>query len=85
MSAAKSRQEIADYVEQLKALACREACWSCDCFQGLLTQLSLDAEEPVDDLLEPLLCSREEMHGCMGCDPCPPGSCHAVYQKARNL
>jgi len=57
----------------------REECRTCDCFQGFLTQLELDSREDVSDIIAPLKVSRDKMHGCLGCDPCPPGAAFSKY------
>lgn len=74
-----TRDEVKQFLDQSEGNLPRSECLSCDCFQGFLTQLELDASEDVSDLTERLKVSREEMHGCLGCDPCPPGSMFADY------
>ena len=54
-------------------------CWSCDCLQGFLAQLELDATADVTSLTAPHKVPRDKMHGCLGCDPCPPGAAFADY------
>ena len=74
-----TRDEVKRAVEQAEAGLPHEECLRCDCFQGYLTQLELDAVGDVSDLTARLRVPREEMHGCLGCDPCPPGSLFADY------
>jgi hypothetical protein len=74
-----SREETVDWIEKLRDQIIHNHCWSCDCLQGLLVQLELDCDEDVSDLTGPLKISRDRMHGCMGCDPCGPGSVYADY------
>jgi hypothetical protein len=57
----------------------RKECRTCDCFLGFLTQLELDAEDDVRDITSPLRVPKSEMHGCLGCNPCPPGAAFARY------
>lgn len=71
--------DVRGILEELKSSVPKEECWSCDCLQGLLTQLELDAREDVSDLTGSLKVPRDEMHGCLGCDPCPPGSLFAEH------
>ena len=61
----------------------RVECRTCDCFQGFLTQLEIDAAEDVSDVTWPHKVAKDEMHGCLGCDPCPPGAAFAEYLKKR--
>ena len=57
----------------------REECFTCDCLQGFLTQLEIDAEPAAAELVEPLKAPATQMHCCLGCDPCPPGEVYADY------
>jgi hypothetical protein len=76
-------QDARRLVAQLRASVPHESCWSCDCFQGFLVQLKLDGESQVAELVEPLLVVPEEMHGCLGCDPCPAADLYANYLRRR--
>lgn len=80
----KSRNQVEEIVGGLEGSVARPECLTCDCFQGLLTQLELDCREDVSDLTGRLKVSTERMHGCLGCDPCPGGALFAKYLKARN-
>jgi len=78
-----TRREAGALLADLLPRLPREECQTCDCFQGFLTQLELDAIEDIDDLLAPHRVDRDAMHGCLGCDPCPPGSAFAEYLRSR--
>jgi len=71
--------EVKSFLEKLRASPQKEECWSCDCLQGLLYQLELDAGEEVAELTISLKVPSSEMHGCLGCEPCPPGEVFARY------
>ena len=76
-----TRDEVKLAVEQAEAGVPHEECLRCDCLQGFLVQLEMDAVEDVSDVTRGLKTPREDMHGCLGCDPCPPGSLFADYQR----
>lgn len=76
-----TRQDVADRVAAVVEGLSRDECKTCDCFQGYLTQLELDAAEDVSDITAPWKVGRDKMHGCLGCNPCPPGSAFSQYQK----
>ena len=78
-----SIEEVRSVLEDLKGAITREECRTCDCMQGLLTQLELDAAEDVTGLTAPFKTTLEMMHGCLGCDPCPPGALFAAYIRRR--
>lgn len=73
---------IADLERRLATLWAslpREECRSCDCLQGFLAQLQIDLGEAIADVVRPYTVPRAEMHGCLGCDPCPPGEAFSAY------
>ena len=79
-----SRNQIQEIIKELENSVVRPECLACDCFQGLLTQLELDCTEDISDLTGRLKTSTEKMHGCLGCDPCPPGTIFAQYLKSKD-
>lgn len=79
-----SRSQVQEIIKELENSIIRPECLTCDCFQGLLTQMELDCPEDVCDLISRLKTSTEKMHGCLGCDPCPPGALFSQYLKSKN-
>lgn len=65
-----------------KVAAARPECRSCDCLQGFLTQLELDAHDNITGITAQFKIMPENMHGCLGCDPCPPGALFAEYLRS---
>jgi hypothetical protein len=74
-----SADDVKILLQELRASVPRAECWSCDCLQGLVVQLELDAGDDVAHLTHPLRVPRSQMHGCLGCAPCPPASAFAKY------
>ena len=68
----------------LRKAVLRTECWPCDCLQGFLTQLELDAEPAAAALIESRKVPSAQMHGCLGCDPCPPGAAFADYLRGQS-
>jgi len=66
---------------QLEQVATQEACWSCECLQGYIAQLKLDAAEEARSLLETYEVRPERLHGCLGCEPCPPAEVFTAHLK----
>lgn len=79
-----SRSEAQQIVEEIKNSIAHPECLTCDCFQGLLTQLELDCQEDISDLTHSLKEPTKNMHSCLGCDPCPGGKVFAEYLKGKN-
>lgn len=59
------------------------ACNTCECFLGYLAQLRIDSDSADKDIFTPFKFRREDMHKCLGCDPCPPGDLYAAYMLKR--
>ena len=79
-----SRNQVQAIIKDLENSIVRPECLTCDCFQGLLTQLELDCPEDISDLTTRLKNSTGGMHGCLGCSPCPPGTLFAHYLRSKN-
>ncbi len=80
-----TKSDAEKIITQLRRAVPMEECWTCDCLQGLLTQLEMDADTNVADLTSVLKKGRDQMHGCLGCDPCPPGEQYSQYLLTRSL
>ncbi len=78
-----SRNQVQEIAKELENSVSRPECLTCDCFQGLLTQLELDCSEDISNLVSHIKISTEKMHGCLGCDPCPGGALFAQYLKSK--
>lgn len=71
------RKLLLDLQEQTRSL--KETCRTCDCYQGLVTQLELDGGPAAAAMAAGLKVPADQMHGCLGCDPCPPGDAFSAY------
>jgi hypothetical protein len=56
------------------------ACLTCECFLGYVAQLHVDSGPDSREVLKQYKVDRNSIHGCLGCDPCPPGDLYATYQ-----
>jgi hypothetical protein len=74
-----TKEQVQALLTQLEEQVGRPECWSCECLQGFIAQLELDA---ADDA-KPLLARYKKVHGevqpCRGCEPCPPAEIFAAY------
>jgi hypothetical protein len=84
MNATLTIEEINAILQELNAALPHVECRTCECMQGFVTQLGLDAPEDSGALIRPWLAPRGQMHGCLGCDPCPPGDRFAAYLRGPN-
>jgi len=75
------RSEMLELFEKIKPFLDDEKCRTCDCLQGALVELSLSGDEHLKALVEPHRIMATEMHGCLGCEPCPPAEFWTEFRK----
>ena len=72
-----------DHVEHMATVLaqCMEKpqCRTCECLQGFLTRLMLDADETIAELLSPWRVAPADMRSCRGCGPCSPAALFVDY------
>ena len=74
-----SKEEADGLLTQLKETVPRRECWSCECLQGFIAQLELDAAEPAKPLLEQYKAEPSQVCDCLRCEPCAPAELFAEY------
>ncbi len=74
---------IRKYCEIIKKAAIKKECWTCECLQGFITQLTLDAGEQDICEVKTFLVDKHTLHSCLGCNPCPPGEEFTKYLKKK--
>ena len=79
MTSRLSLQEVRNRIEEAQATFPRDECPTCECYLGYLVQLGFDADEVASSLIADNMPDRSDMHGCLGCEPCPPGDLFAAY------
>ena len=84
MDAKLNREVVRSTLQELEASLPHAECRTCECLQGFVTQLHLDAPEDAGALIRPWLAARGQVHGCLGCDPCPPGDQFVTYLRGSN-
>lgn len=75
LSINKARELLGDALDSFP----HEACTTCECYLGYLTQLEIDSDESIDEIFAPYKPERSQVHSCLGCDPCPPADLFAGY------
>jgi len=74
-----SKEEVEDLLAQLQRASSRAECWSCECLQGFVAQLELDAADDGKPLLEKYAVDPSQVRSGLGCDPCAPADIFAAY------
>jgi hypothetical protein len=60
------------------------ACSTCECFLGYVVQLRMESDAEGKALCAEHMVARNEIHKCLGCDPCPPGDLYAAHLRTRS-
>ncbi len=74
-----SKEEVAGLLAQLQQASSRPECRSCECFQGFIAQLVLDADEGGKPLLETYRVDPSQVRSYLGCEPCASAEIFAAY------
>jgi hypothetical protein len=78
-------------IDQIKELVAKaensfrhEECATCECYLGFITQLEIDADQEGQKHLKEYYQPLDEVHACLGCDPCSPGILYADYLRKKS-
>lgn len=78
-----TKDDVDALLKRLEHQMPRQECWSCECLQGFLAQLELDAADDAGPLLTKHRITPKKIHPCLGCEPCPPAEIFAEYLMRR--
>jgi hypothetical protein len=78
-----TREETQNHLRVVEVSFPHDLCPSCECFLAYLAQLRIDADPADRDLFRLFKVDRNDMHKCLGCDPCPPGDLYAEYMQKK--
>ena len=74
--------EVKELITKAEPSFRHEDCRTCECYLGYIAQLMIDSDPEAKDLLSGYMPPKDEMHGCLGCDPCSPGILHNFYLRS---
>ena len=75
--------EIKDLIKKAEKSFRHEECATCECYLGYITQLVIDSGPEGQQFLKDYQPDRDQIHFCLGCDPCAPGILYANYLRIR--
>jgi hypothetical protein len=79
-----SLDAVKELISNAEAAFRHQECASCECYLGYVTQLEIDAGPQGREFLQTYQPPREEVHACLGCDPCSPGILYSDYLRKKN-
>jgi len=79
-----SVSEVKELIRKAEAFFRHEDCKTCECYLGYVTQLKIDSDPEAHQFLKEYEPARDQIHSCLGCDPCPPGILYANYLRKKN-
>jgi hypothetical protein len=74
-----TRDEVQTFLASVAELFPHEECLTCECFLGYVTRLRIDSGKDSQEIFAEYQVERNNVHSCLGCDPCPPGDLYAEY------
>jgi hypothetical protein len=80
-----SVEKVKELVSKAEESFRHQECATCECYLGYLAQLELDADPDGSAFLKEYQPPRDQMHSCLGCDPCPPGILYGNYLRNRTV
>jgi hypothetical protein len=78
-----SVSEVKEFIEKAESSFRHEECATCECYLGYVTQLKIDSTTEAQQFLKEYEPDRDQIHSCLGCDPCSPGTLYANYLRKR--
>ena len=78
-----SLAEVRELIKKAEVSFRHEECKTCECYLGYVTQLEIDSAPEAREYLASIQPDREEIHACLGCDPCPPGMLYSQYLRRK--
>ena len=76
-----TRSQVEQLLDAVLAELPHKGCRSCECLQGFLAQLEVDADPEAGDLLGTYRLPADEIHACLGCDPCVAAETLDLYMR----
>jgi hypothetical protein len=83
MVAKLTREEVQQFLAVAAGTFPHDECLTCECFLGYVMRLRVDSDENSRDMIGEYQVERNNIHSCLGCDPCPPGDLYAEYVRKR--
>ena len=83
MNRTLSISEVKNLINKAEACFRHEECANCECYLGYVAELQLDSDFEAQQYLKACQPPREEIHACLGCDPCAPGILYANYLRKK--
>ncbi|MGB7875872.1 MAG: hypothetical protein WBL25_15935 [Anaerolineales bacterium] len=60
-----------------------DECLTCECFLGYVMRLRLDSDEHGREIVANYQVEKQNIHSCLGCDPCLPADLYTEYIRKR--
>ena len=79
-----TREQVSGWIQKAEDNFRHEDCATCECYLGFLAQMEIDGDQEARDYLSKHKPARDEIHACLGCDPCPPGILYSDYLRKRS-
>ena len=78
-----SLAEVRELINKAEVSFRHEECAACECYQGYVTQLKIDSGPEAQQFLNGYEPDRDQIHACLGCDPCAPSILYTNYLRVK--
>jgi len=78
-----SVSEVKENIKKAEITFRHQECATCECYLGYVTQLKIDSTPEAQQFLKEYEPDRDQIHSCLGCDPCSPGILYSNYLRKR--
>lgn len=78
-----SVSEMKDYLNNAEFSFRHQECATCECYLGYVAQLEIDSDQEGRNYLKETKPDRDQIHACLGCDPCAPGILYTTYLRRK--
>ncbi len=79
-----SVSEVNELIKKAEEAFRHQECATCECYLGYITQLMIDSEPEGRQYLIEYQPDRDQIHSCLGCDPCSPGILYSNYLRKKS-
>lgn len=83
MSTKLKREKVQSFLAVALDSFPHDECLTCECFLGYVTRLRMDSDMDGQEFLAKYQVGRNNVHSCLGCDPCPPAELYVEYVRTR--
>jgi hypothetical protein len=80
-----SVSDVKDLINKAEESFRHDECAACECYLSYVAQLEMDSDSEGQGYLKDYQPARDQIHACLGCDPCAPGILYTNYLRVKQI